>query len=91
MYCVSITMTVDLQEFKNGEWKWKRQSWQSYTERGGYLITNNIVYIIDIILKKFKKNLKSITLHSRFNQKLIILPYTVNNMLQAGSIHHYMM
>lgn len=34
MYCVSITMKIDLQEL-NGEWKWKVQCWQSYIERGG--------------------------------------------------------
>lgn len=47
MYCVSITMKIDLQEL-NGEWKWKVQCWQSYIERGGYLISKNTVYIIDI-------------------------------------------
>lgn len=47
MYCVSITMKIDLQEL-NAEWKWKVQCWQSYIERGGYLISKNTVYIIDI-------------------------------------------
>lgn len=43
MYCVSITMKIDLQEL-NGEWKWKVVLTKLYRERGVFDFKEHSVY-----------------------------------------------